>query len=91
MVTVNAATTVTATFTGGPVTLVAVQSRKTHGGAGTLGLPVDTVPVIGGAVTVESRISGATAANFKFDVNATGAVNASDISAVKARSGLTLP
>ena len=26
-----------------------------------------------------------------FDVNASGAVNSSDISAVKARSGLTLP
>ncbi len=42
-----------------PLALIAVQSRKTHAAAGTFDLAVDTVPVITGAVTVESRAIGA--------------------------------
>ena len=57
-VTVSVATTVTATFSGGPFSLLTVQSRKTHGTAGTFDLPIDTSVGIGGAVTVESRTSG---------------------------------
>ena len=58
-VTVNMATTITATFSGGPVTLLAVQSRKTHVAAGTFDLSVDSTIGISGAVTVESRTIGA--------------------------------
>ncbi len=58
-VTVSVATTVTATFSGGPFSLLTVQSRKTHGTAGTFDLPIDSSVGIGGAVTVESRIIGA--------------------------------
>ena len=40
------------------VTLIAVQSRKTHGAAGTYDVPVDVAPVAG-AITVEPRAIGA--------------------------------
>ena len=58
VVTVSAATTVTASFSGGPFSLLTVQSRKTHGTAGTFDLPIDSSVGVGGAVTVESRTSG---------------------------------
>ena len=40
------------------VTLIAVQSRKTHGAAGTYDVPIDLAPVAG-AITVEPRAIGA--------------------------------
>ena len=40
------------------VTLIAVQSRKTHGAAGTYDVPIDVAPVAG-AITVEPRAIGA--------------------------------
>ena len=40
-------------------TLVAVQSRKTHGAAGPFDLPIDTAQPIGGAMTVQPRAIGA--------------------------------
>lgn len=150
--------TVTVGAPSGPV-LVAVQSRKTHGAAGTFDLPIDFSVPVNGAVTVESRaigaghllvfqfdaavtsVSGATAQDASLnpvgvvsatssgndvlvtltavpdnarvtvtipqlnalatpnitatlgflagDANNTGAVNSSDVSAVKARSGQT--
>jgi hypothetical protein len=49
---------VIATFTLN-VALTAVQSRKTHGAAGTFDLPILTTPLIGGSVTVEPRAIGA--------------------------------
>ena len=43
-----------------PINLTAVKSRKTHGAAGDFDLLLDTtIPIISGAVTVESRSSGA--------------------------------
>lgn len=36
-------------------TLVSVRSRKSHGTAGTFDLPIDPVPAITGAITVEPR------------------------------------
>ena len=42
-----------------PVTLLAVQSRKTHGAAGPFNLPVDSTQPIAGPVTVEPRTIGA--------------------------------
>jgi hypothetical protein len=41
------------------ISLVAVQSRKTHGAAGVFDLPVDASQPIGGPVTVEPRSIGA--------------------------------
>ena len=41
------------------ITLTAVQSRKVHGPAGPFELRIDTVPGIGGAITVEPRAIGA--------------------------------
>ena len=59
--TYNAAATQSITFTinVAPISLTAVQSRKSHGGAGTFNLPIDTTQNIGGAVTVEPRAIGA--------------------------------
>ena len=42
-----------------PMTLVAVQSRKTHGPAGIFDMQIDTSQPLSGAVTVESRTMGA--------------------------------
>jgi hypothetical protein len=44
---------------GAMLTLVAVNSRKTHGAAGTFDLPIDMVAPLAGAVTVEPRDVGA--------------------------------
>ena len=41
------------------ITLTAVQSRKVHGPAGPFELRIDTLPGIGGAITVEPRAIGA--------------------------------
>jgi large repetitive protein len=41
-----------------PLTLAEVQSRKTHGAAGTFDLPIDESQAIGGNVTVEPRAIG---------------------------------
>ena len=65
------------------VTLLAVQSRKLHGAAGIFDLPIDTVPAISGAVTVEPRGTGSGhVIVFKFGgaVTATGTVSAVDSS-----------
>ena len=62
-----------------PFALNAVQSRKTHGAAGIFDLLIDTVPIISGAVTVESRRSGAShliVFQFTGPVTATGAATA---------------
>ena len=62
-----------------PFALNAVQSRKTHGAAGIFDLLIDTIPIISGAVTVESRSSGAShliVFQFTSPVTATGAATA---------------
>lgn len=59
VVILGGATTVTATFTGGPFSLLAVQSRKTHTGVGAFDIPIDTTVAIGGLITVEPRTIGA--------------------------------
>ena len=66
-----------------PITLSAVKSRKIHALAGPFDLVIDTTPIISGAVTVESRSSGAThliVFQFNGPITATGvaaAVNGS--------------
>ncbi len=44
---------------GAPLTLIGVSSRKTHGAAGTFDVAIDRTVAIDGAVSVESRASGA--------------------------------
>lgn len=61
------------------INLTAVQSRKTHGAAGIFDLLIDTIPIISGAVTVESRSSGAShliVFQFTSPITATGAATA---------------
>ena len=67
-----------------PITLSAVKSRKTHGAVGDFDLLLDTtIPIISGAVTVESRSNGAShliVFQFTSPITATGvaaAVNGS--------------
>ena len=70
-----------------PLTLIAVLARKTHGVAGTFDLPIDTVPPISGAVSVEPRIIGgghSIVFQFNLPITATGAVTATPIGAVSA-------
>lgn len=44
---------------GAPLALIGVTSRKTHGSAGTFDVAIDRTAAIDGAVSVESRASGA--------------------------------
>jgi alpha-tubulin suppressor-like RCC1 family protein len=80
---VTANCTVVASFTSN-VALIAVQSRKTHGAAGTFDLPINTSLLISDAVDVEPRAIGA-GHNivFQFDqtVTSIGLVSAVDASA----------
>ena len=62
-----------------PITLSAVKSRKTHAAAGNFDLLLDTISLISGAVTVESRSSGAThliVFQFTSPITATGVATA---------------
>lgn len=59
VVTVNLATTVVATFTGGSFSLLSVKSRKTHGPLGAFDLSIDPAIATSGLVAVESRAIGA--------------------------------
>ena len=73
-----------------PFALLAVQSRKTHGSAGTFDIAVDTVPTITGAVTVEPRsIDTGHTIVFQFDAAITmiGSVSSSTGSATAAITG----
>jgi hypothetical protein len=66
----------------GAVNLTGVVSSKTHGTAGTFGLPIDTAAAISGAVTVESRIIGAGhTLVFQFDGAITAAGNVATVDA----------
>lgn len=58
VVTVNLATTVVATFTGGTFSLLSVKSRKTHGPLGAFDLNIDPAIATNGLVAVESRAIG---------------------------------
>ena len=64
------------------IALTAVQSRRTHGAAGTFDLLIDTAPLIGGAVTVEPRVIGAghrIVFQFNQAVTSIGTVTATDV------------
>lgn len=72
------------------LTLVSVQSRKTHGSTANFNIPIDTVPVIGGAVSMEPRAIGAghkLVFQFNDTVMATGSVATVGASAVSAIAG----
>ena len=83
VVTVSMATTVTATFSGGAISLLAVQSRKTHGAAGPQDLAIEPGIAISGAVTVEPRTIG-TGHTIVFQFS--GPVSSADVTAKDAQS-----
>lgn len=65
------------------LTLVEVQSRKTHGAAGTFDLPLDEAQPIGGNVTVEPRAIGTghrIVFQFNSPITSTGSVSCVDAS-----------
>ena len=67
-----------------PLSLVQVQSRKTHGAAGTFDIPIDATQPVGGAVSVEPRAIGAghqVVFQFNGAIAATGTVSCTDASA----------
>jgi hypothetical protein len=67
-----------------PLTLVGVQSRKTHAAAGTFEIPVDPAQVVTGAVSVEPRAIGAghrIVFQFNATIAATGTAGCTDASA----------
>ena len=75
----------TVTITALPVALLAVQSRMTHGTAGTFDLLIDKAIPISGAVTVEPRNNGvAQTIVFQFDgaVSSVGGVTAQNANLV---------
>ena len=72
------------------LTLVSVQSRKTHGVAGTFDIALDTTQAINGAVSMEPRIIGAghtLVFQFNDTITATGTVTPSAGSASAVISG----
>lgn len=75
----------TVTIAAPPVGLLAVQSRKVHGTAGTFDIAVDTTVPVSGAVTMEPRNNGVShTVVFQFDgpVASVGGVTAQNASAV---------
>ncbi len=69
------------------LTPIAVLARKIHGGAGTFDLPVDTVPPITGAVSVEPRNIGSghtLVFQFNVPVTSTGTVTTTPVGTVSA-------
>ncbi|MBL8524909.1 MAG: fibronectin type III domain-containing protein, partial [Betaproteobacteria bacterium] len=73
-----------------PLTLVSVQSRKTHGSAGNFDLAIDMQALIGGAITVEPRAIGAGhSLVFQFNNTITATGNASAVDAALATIGST--
>jgi len=84
----NAAPQVTRSFTvissGPALALTAVQSRKTHVGAGVFDIPVDTSVPISGAVSVECRAIGTghtIVFQFNIPITSTGTVSSVDSAA----------
>lgn len=62
--------------------LNAVQSRKTHGAAGTFDLPISTVPAVNGLVSTEPRVIGSGhSIVFQFNqaITAAGTVSLTDV------------
>lgn len=70
-----------------PLTPIAVLARKIHGGTGTFDLPVDTVPPITGAVSVEPRVIGSghtIVFQFNRQIATTGSVAVAPVGTVSA-------
>lgn len=78
---ITSACTVSATFAAN-LALNAVQSRKTHGAAGTFDLPISTAPAVTGLVSTEPRVIGAghqIVFQFNQAITAAGAVTLTDV------------
>ena len=84
--------TVNVTPAAGALSVVGVQSRKVHGGAGTFDVPINFAAVLTGSVTVEPRaIGGGHTLVFQFTgpITSAGTVSVTDASSATVGAAVT--